>query len=149
MKILIIGDGDDERAWADWAIEQDDLDVIAVQPGFELGSPFDAFSIVDLDEALATPGLDAAIVGGPVEQRAEALRRAAAEGLAAVCLHPPGLDSEAFYQVAMSRHETGAVVVPDLPLRLHPGVERLRAAITDETLGAVPDDPPRGDRRGR
>ena len=137
MKILIIGDGDDERAWADWAIEQDDLDVIAVQPGFAIGSPFDAYAIADLEEALATPGLDAAVVGGPIDQRAEALRRAAAEGLAVVCVHPPGLDSEAFYQVAMSRHETGAVVVPDLPLRLHPGVDRLRAAITDGTLGAL------------
>lgn len=136
MKILIIGNGDDERAWADWAIEQDDLEVIAVQPGFEIGSRFDDVSIADLEEALSTPGLDAAIVGGPVDQRAETLRRAAAEGLAVVCLHPPGRDSEAFYQVSMSRHETGAVVVPDLPLRLHPGLDRLRAAISDGTLGA-------------
>ncbi|MDR3622547.1 MAG: Gfo/Idh/MocA family oxidoreductase [Paludisphaera borealis] len=136
MKILIIGDGDDERVWAEWAIEQDDLDVIAVQPGFAGGSLFDGCAIADLDEALATPGLDAAIVGGPIEQRAEALRRAAAEGLATLCLHPPGLDSEAYYQVAMSRHETGAVVVPDLPLRLHPGVGRLREAIAAGTLGA-------------
>ena len=136
MNILIIGDGEDERDWADWAIEQDGLDVIAVHPGFAPGSPFDDDAIADLDEALAAPGLDAAIIGGPVAERAEALRRAAAEGLAVVCLHPPGLDSEAFYQIAMSRQETGAVVVPDLPLRLHPGVDRLRAAIADGSLGA-------------
>ena len=39
------------------------------------------------------------IVGGPLGFRAEALRRAAAEGLRIICLHPPGEDSEAYYQV--------------------------------------------------
>ena len=91
----------------------------------------------DLDEALATAGIDLAIVGGPVELRGEALRRAAAEGLAIVCLHPPGADSEAYYQVALSRSETGAVVVPDIPLRLHPGIERLRQAIATAEVGAL------------
>jgi predicted dehydrogenase len=136
MKILVIGDGENERAWAEWAVEQDDLDVVAVHPGFAGESAFADSAIGDLDTALATPGLDAAIVGGPIEERAESLRRAAAEGLAIICLHPPGLDSEAYYQVAMSRHETGAVVVPDLPLRLHPGVDRLRTAMAEGTLGA-------------
>ena len=44
----------------------------------------------DLDEALAMAGIDLVIVGGPLEFRGEALRRAAAEGLAIICLHPPG-----------------------------------------------------------
>ena len=90
----------------------------------------------DLDEALATAGIDLVIVGGPLGFRGEALRRAAAEGLAIICLHPPGADSEAYYQVALSRAETGAVVVPDLPLRLHPGVARLQEAIARGELGA-------------
>jgi myo-inositol 2-dehydrogenase/D-chiro-inositol 1-dehydrogenase len=135
MKILIIGGGEDERGWADWASEQDELEVIAVLPGFEAGSPFDDRAIADLDEALILPGLDAAVVGGPMAERTEALRRAAAEGLAMICVHPPGRDSEAFYQIAMSRQETGAVVVPDLPARLHPGIARLRQAIAQNTLG--------------
>jgi myo-inositol 2-dehydrogenase/D-chiro-inositol 1-dehydrogenase len=134
MKILIIGGGEEERAWADWATERDDLDVIVVRHDVA-GLPRDVRAFRDLEEALAAPGLDAAVVGGPIEERAEALRRAAAEGLAIVCLHPPGPDSEAYYQVAMSRHETGAVVAPDLPLRLHPGVARLREAMADKTLG--------------
>ena len=79
--------------------------------------------------------------GGPLEVRGEALRRAAAEGLAIICLHPPGADSEAYYQVSLSRAETGAVVVPDLPLRLHPGVARLRQAMATGELGAVPRRP--------
>ena len=75
------------------------------------------------------------VVGGPLELRGEALRRAAAEGLAIICLHPPGEDSEAYYQVALSKSETGAVVVPDLPLRLHPGVAALARAMTSGDLG--------------
>jgi predicted dehydrogenase len=76
------------------------------------------------------------IVGGPIELRGEYLRRAAAEGLAIICLHPPGPDSEAYYQVALSRAETGAVIVPDLPLRLHPGVTVMRKAERTGELGA-------------
>jgi myo-inositol 2-dehydrogenase/D-chiro-inositol 1-dehydrogenase len=75
-------------------------------------------------------------VGGPIHARGEALRRAAAEGLAIICLHPPGDDSEAYYQVALSRDETGAVIVPDLGLRLHPGVDLLRKAIATHEVGA-------------
>jgi len=133
MKMLIIGGGEDERAWADWAVEQDGFDVVVVRPA--AGLPSDAQGFSDLEEALAAPGVETAVVGGPVEDRPEALRRAAAEGLAIFSMHPPGPDSEAYYQVTMSRYETGAVVVPDLPLRLHPGVARLREAIAGRTLG--------------
>jgi myo-inositol 2-dehydrogenase/D-chiro-inositol 1-dehydrogenase len=45
-------------------------------------------------------------------------------------------DAEAYYQVALSREETGAVVVPDLPARLHPAFERLKRAIEGQELGA-------------
>jgi len=37
--------------------------------------------------------------------------------------------------VALSRQETGALIVPDLPLRLHPGVARLKAALERDELG--------------
>ena len=89
----------------------------------------------DLDDALARAGIDTVIVGGPIEHRGEVLRRAAAEGLAIICLHPPGPDSEPYYQVALSRAETGAIIVPDLPLRLHPGVAALRQAASTGELG--------------
>src|SRR5262249_22520011 len=45
-------------------------------------------------------------------------------------------DSEAYYQVSLSREETGAVIVPDLPLRLHPGVAALRQAWSQGALGS-------------
>ena len=77
------------------------------------------------------------IVGGPIESRGESLRRAAAEGLAIICLHPPGRDSEPYYQVALSREETGASIVPDLPLRLHPGVTALRQALIERRTGPL------------
>jgi myo-inositol 2-dehydrogenase/D-chiro-inositol 1-dehydrogenase len=137
MNVLILGDGIEERAWADWLSAHPEHRLEALFPGFAGADFGDSHVAGDLDEALATAGIDLAIVGGPLEFRSEALRRAAAEGLAIVCLHPPGADSEAYYQVALSRSETGAVVVPDLPLRLHPGVARLRQAIATAELGTL------------
>ncbi len=121
MNVLILGNGSEERAWAEWLLAGREHRLVAAFPGFS-GSALAGIPVAsDLDDALARAGIDAAIVGGPIEERGENLRRAAAEGLAIICLHPPGADSEAYYQVALSRAETGAVIVPDLPLRLHPG----------------------------
>ncbi|MFO0907293.1 MAG: hypothetical protein U0794_02845 [Isosphaeraceae bacterium] len=134
MNVLILGDGAEERRWA--------LDLVR-RPEFELRAAFPGFPDLphgirprDLDEALALADIDLVVVGGDMEFRGEALRRAAAEGMLAICLHPPGPDSEAYYQVALSRAETGAIVVPDLPFRLHPGVERLRSVLDDPGFGA-------------
>ena len=111
------------------------IGALAAFPGFS-GTDLEVIPRAnDLDDLLARPGLDVAIVGGPIELRGEYLRRCAAEGLAVICLHPPGADSEPYYQVALSRAETGAVIVPDLPLRLHPGVAKLRAALNNGELG--------------
>lgn len=130
MNFLILGDGPEERAWAAAVAATDAHRLVAAYPGVP-GAPPSR----DLDDALATSGVDAAVVGGPPDFRAEALRRAAASGLAVVCLHPPGDDSEAYYQVSMSRSETGAVLVPDLPARLHPGAALIREALACEDLG--------------
>ena len=92
---------------------------------------------IDLDGALALAEVEAVVVGGDLQSRGESLRRVAAAGLPAICLHPPGDDSEAYYQVALSHAETGAVVIPDLPTRLHPGMESLKRAIDDCELGGL------------
>jgi predicted dehydrogenase len=136
MNVLIVGDGQEEASWGGWFRARTEYRLASLYPGLP-GDDFREIPIArDLDEGLATPGLELVIVGGPVEVRGEALRRAAAEGLAIICLHPPGQDSEPYYQVALSKSETGAVVVPDLPLRLHPGVAALARAMTSGDLGA-------------
>ena len=137
MNVLILGDGAEERAWISWFATRPEHHLAAIHPGTS-GNDFPGIRVTgDLDEALAVAGIDLVLVGGPVEGRGEALRRAAAEGLAIICLHPPGADSEPYYQVSLSRQETGAVVIPDLPLRLHPGVTRMRQAIDSGELGVV------------
>ena len=136
MNVLLLGNGNEERAWAEWLVASREHRLVAAFPGFSGSDLADIPVAPDLDDALGRAGISAVIVGGPIEQRGENLRRAAAEGLAIICLHPPGGDSEAYYQVALSRAETGAVIVPDLPLRLHPGVDSLRQAIYSGELGA-------------
>ncbi len=134
MNFLILGGGAEELGWARAIAGRAEHRLRAAYPGFaelpEVPRPG------DFEDALATSGVEAVVVGGVIEERAEALRRVAAVGMPAICLHPPGDDSEAYYQVALSREETGAVLVPDLPARLHPGVEALRQALRGRALGA-------------
>ena len=136
MHVLILGDGEEELAWARWLMERPGHRLDAAYPGFPDPTMAGITAARDLEDALARPGIDAVIVGGPLESRGEWLRRAAAEGHAIIALHPPGPDSEAYYQVALSREETGATIVPDLPLRLHPGVQGLHRALSDGRLGS-------------
>jgi myo-inositol 2-dehydrogenase/D-chiro-inositol 1-dehydrogenase len=135
MNFLILGDGAEELAWARSIAGRAEHRLWAAYPGFEefvgVSEP------ADLDDALATAGVNAVIVGGALEFRAEALRRVAATGLPAICLHPPGPSVDAYYEVAMSRHETGAILVPDLPARLHPGAEAIRRAVKARALGEL------------
>ena len=134
MNFLILGDGAEEHAWARTLARHAEHQLLAAFPGLDdlAGVPEPR----DLDDALATAGVEAVVVGGDLEFRGEALRRVAAAGLPAHCLHPPGPDSEAYYQVALSREESGAVIVPDLPVRLHPGVGEIRHALNLQKLGA-------------
>ncbi len=136
MNILILGNGIEELQWARWLLERPEHQLLAAFPGFSDPELASVLAPRDAEDALAQPGLGAVIVGGPMELRGEYLRRAAAEGLAIICLHPSGEDSEAYYQVSLSRAETGAIIVPDLPLRLHPGVTALRQALDTGELGA-------------
>jgi myo-inositol 2-dehydrogenase/D-chiro-inositol 1-dehydrogenase len=133
MTFLILGDGAEELAWAHAIARNPRHRLGAAYPGFEEFP--DALRPTDLDGALALADVEAVVVGRGLQSRGESLRRVAAAGLPAICLHPPGDDSEAYYQVALSRAETGAVVIPDLPIRLHPGLKSLHRAIDDSELG--------------
>ncbi len=156
MNFLILGDGPEELAWAQAIHGHPEHTVAITCPGLKALPAIR--STADLDAALATPRVDAVVVGGWSELRSEGLRRAAAEGLAILALHPPGPNADPYYQVALSRQETGAVVVPDLPLRLHPGFADLEKALADGRLGAFrgvryeatfPPDSPDADLLGR
>jgi myo-inositol 2-dehydrogenase/D-chiro-inositol 1-dehydrogenase len=133
MNFLVLGDGPEELAWARAIAADPAHRLLAAYPGFaefpDLKHP------ADFDDALAQAQLEAVVVGGTIASRGESLRRVAAVGLPAICLHPPGDDSEAYYQVALSREETGAVVIPDLPGRLHPGLDLLRDELEHPELG--------------
>src|SRR6185312_15506605 len=127
MNFLILGNGPEELAWAKTLAECPEHRLWAAYPGFKefphlagekgrsgssAAAELEEFGGVptaprDFDDAMAIAGVEAAVVGGDPEFRAEALRRAAAVGLPLVCLHPPGTDSEAYYQVTLSRAETG------------------------------------------
>lgn len=133
MNILVLGDGPEELAWAQALADHSEHRLWAACPGFKAfpGLP----GSLDLDDALATAGVEAVIAGGGPDLRAEGIRRAAAAGLPVLCLHPPGPNADPYYQVALSRQETGAVVMPDLPLRLHPAIDALREALMHQTLG--------------
>jgi predicted dehydrogenase len=134
MNFLILGDGPDERLWASDLAKHPEHRVIAASPGFPDILP-GAATPEDLDGALAVAGVEAVIVGGSLAFRDEALRRSAAVGFASICLHPPGENADPYYQVALSREETGAIVVPDLPGRLHPGVAAIRDAFNRGEVG--------------
>lgn len=134
MNFLILGDGPEELAWARALVVHEEHRLGAAYPGFKMMP--DLPGSLDMDEALATADIDAAIVGGGPELRAEGLRRVAAVGLPAICLHPPGPNADPYYQVALSRQETGAILVPDLPARLYPGVAAIDSALRQQTLGA-------------
>ena len=84
MNFLILGNGADELSWARWLYEQNDHRLAAAFPGFSDPTLSGIATASDLDGALAQPGIDAAIVGGPIEQRGESLRRAAEIGRAHV-----------------------------------------------------------------
>ncbi len=135
MNILILGDGLEERSWARWLSGQTEHVVVAAFPGFPEIFP-DLAIPKDFEAALAVSGVELMILGGAIQERDESLRRAAGAGLAVICMHPPGTNADGYYQVALSREETGALVVPDMPGRLHPGIIALRDALSSDAFGA-------------
>ena len=74
MNVLIVGEGTEELAWASWFLAHPQYQLEAVYPGFAQDEFAGTRVAGDLDEALATAGIDLAVVGGPLELRGEALQ---------------------------------------------------------------------------
>lgn len=134
---MILGEGTAESQWIETLRASAKHEILGIWPApLSPQGETDPDSPKDLDAALALNGVEAVVVGGPISFRDEALRRTAAAGLHAIALHPPGINADPYYQVALSREETGSIVVPDLPLRLHPKIVELAAL----TASAQPGD---------
>lgn len=135
MNVLILGDGPDELAWAYAILEHPEHTLAGACPGFKSLPEVPGGN--DLDTALARPGIDAVVCGGDIALRAEGLRRAASIGMRAIALHPPGPNADPYYQVALSRQENAAIVVPDIPGRLHPAMAMLAKAARERGEGVA------------
>jgi myo-inositol 2-dehydrogenase/D-chiro-inositol 1-dehydrogenase len=121
MKIVILGD-DPKTIGLTRRLVEDGIHMVQTSCPPLPGVP----GTTDLEEALAVREIDAAIVGGSLEDRGEILRRAAGQGWTCLCVHPPGPNTDPYYQVALSNHEFRAVVVPLLPWRFHPMIAEIR-----------------------
>jgi predicted dehydrogenase len=82
-------------------------------------------SIGDLEEALADPEVDAVIVASNPTVRAAQLRRALQAECHVLCVHPADPSPDVAYEAAMIQADTGRVLLPMLPMALHPGIARL------------------------
>lgn len=81
--------------------------------------------IGDLEEVLADPDLDVVIVASNPSVRPAQLRRALQAECHVICVHPADPSPDVAYEAAMIQADTGRVLLPALPITLHPGVLRL------------------------
>lgn len=125
MNILVLGD-DPKNSEFVTHLEKDGRHRILMSCPPLAGYP----GVTDLEAALATADIQAVLIGGAVDQRGEWLRRCAGQGWICLCQNPPGINTDPYYQVALSNHEFRSVIVPDLPLRFHPGIEAVREAVS-------------------
>ena len=82
-------------------------------------------AIGDLEEVLADPDIDAVIVAGSSAVRAAQLRRALQSECHVLCVHPADPSPDVAYEAAMIQADTGRVLMPMLPMALHPGIAAL------------------------
>lgn len=80
----------------------------------------------DFEEVLADPRIDLVIVAGPLTDRPAHLRRALQSERHVLCVYPPGDDPDSAYEAALIQGDTKKVLLPLMPLALHPAVTRLR-----------------------
>src|SRR5436305_1635606 len=83
--------------------------------------------ISDVEEVLADPAIDAAIIAVAPADRAALLRRVLQSERHALCVYPVDQTPDAAYEAAMIQTDTRCALLPLLPDALHPGVQRLAA----------------------
>ena len=83
-------------------------------------------AIGDLEEVLADPAVEAVIVASSLTVRRHQLVRALRSECHVLCVHPADISPDAAYEASMIQADTGRVLLPLLPMALHPGVARLR-----------------------
>ncbi len=80
--------------------------------------------VADLEEVLADAELDAVIVAGSPALRPVQLRRALQSECHVLCVHPSDASPNLACEAAMIQADTNRVLLPILPMTLHPGVVR-------------------------
>jgi predicted dehydrogenase len=99
------------------AYTHDDQRLSLVAPG--------ARRIVDVEEILADPSIEAVIVAGNPDWTPDRLRRALQSERHVFCVHPAGDGPEIAYEAGMIRDDTRCVLLPILKEGLQPAIRRL------------------------
>src|SRR5262245_26689670 len=79
----------------------------------------------DTEEILADPAIEAAIVASPPTYRADHLRRALQSERHVLCVCPVDQTPDIAYEAAMIQKDVGVILLPLLPLPLHPALIRM------------------------
>jgi predicted dehydrogenase len=82
-------------------------------------------SVSDLEEVLADPHIELAIVAGHLSVRSAQLKRALQSEIHVICVHPADPSPDIAYETALIQSDTQRVLLPLLPMAMHPGVQRL------------------------
>ena len=91
------------------------------------------------ESLLAAAEVDAVIVARAEDddQRADQLRKLVQEGIPLLVSHPIHGSMLVCYELDMIRRESGGVLLPYLPWRGHPAVERMRSLVADESAAGL------------
>src|SRR5262249_54871589 len=117
MRFALLGDHPDGLDMASALVDSGRHEVSAVSGIGEemlhrLGRPR---RVMDVEEVLADPAIEAVIVGGPPSVRPAQLRRALQSERHVLCVHPPDDTPDVGYEAAMMQRDTGYVLLPLMP----------------------------------
>ncbi len=80
----------------------------------------------DLEEILAIPDIDALVIASPPAVRGVHLRRALQSEHHVLCVHPCAPSADLAYEMALIQGDTRRLLMPILPLLVHPAWQKLR-----------------------